>query len=239
MSTKVTTWVWHSDRTAHLRGNAFVALLALADIADDDGHVVYAKGAKRTQEALAKKARMSVATFRRMTGDLAEQGLLSVSRESQRTENEYRIAVTAQPERSDLSGQSAHSYERSQRSLGERSSNITPLIGRSDIKDIPRVPFEAFWDVWPRKDGKANARRAWDRAVKRAEPEVIVAAAREYAESPDRPPLQFVPHGATWLNGDRWEDPAPMPREGVAAGGRGGQTLTEKWGAGNEWMEYR
>lgn len=143
MSTKLTTWVWHSDRTANLRGNAFVALLALADIADDEGHVVYARGTKRTQEALAKKARMSVATFRRMTADLVAEGLLEVNRESQRTENEYRVTMTAQFERSLVSGQSAHNYERSERSVGERSNEVTPLIGHQDIGDISLSPDES------------------------------------------------------------------------------------------------
>lgn len=143
MSTKLTTWVWHGERTAHLKGNAFVALLALADIANDEGHVIYAKDSKRTQEALAKKARMSVATFRRMTAELVEQGLLEVTRESQRTENEYRVLMSAQVERSDLSGQSAHSYERSERSSGERSSTVTPLIGHLDVEDISLSPDES------------------------------------------------------------------------------------------------
>lgn len=119
-----------------------MALLALADIADDDGHVIYARGAKRTQHALAKKSRMSVATFRRVTSDLAAQGFLQITRESQRTENEYRVIVTAQSERSELSGQ-AVADERSERSLGERSSVITPLIGRSDVDDVLLSPDES------------------------------------------------------------------------------------------------
>jgi hypothetical protein len=140
VSTKISNWAWHDPATQHLRGNAAMALLALADIADDDGHVVYARGAKRTQEALAKKARMSVATFRRVTADLVAQGFLEVTRESQRTENEYRVLMTAQSERSNLSGQSAHSYERSERSPGERSSAVTPLIGHIDVEErvVPR-----------------------------------------------------------------------------------------------------
>lgn len=96
-------WAWHDPATEHLRGNAAMALLALADIADDEGYVVYARGSKRSQEALARKARMSVATFRRMTADLVEQGFLEVTRESPRSENEYRVIVTAQSERSQVS----------------------------------------------------------------------------------------------------------------------------------------
>lgn len=135
MSVKVTNWVWHDPRTEHLRGNTAMALLALADIADDEGHVVFARGRSRSQAALAKKARMSVATFRRVTESLAEEGLLEMSRETQTSEKEYRILVTAQSERSELSGQTVE-YERSHRS---RVSGHASLI-RSDVTtDVSEV----------------------------------------------------------------------------------------------------
>lgn len=131
MSVKLTNWVWHDPRTEHLRGNAAMALLALADIADDEGHVVFARGRSRSQEALAKKARMSVATFRRVTEQLAAEGLLEMSRPTQTSEKEYRILATAQTERSDLSGQTVDN-ERSHRSpVSGRSSLI-----RIDVSDV-------------------------------------------------------------------------------------------------------
>lgn len=143
MSTKVMNWAWHDPATEHLRGNAAMVLLALADIATDDGQVIYAKGPKRSQEALAKKSRVSVATFRRVTALLVAEGFLEVTRESKRTENEYRVLMTAQDERSGVSGQSAHSYERSERSSSERSTATTPLKGRSDVRDISLSPDES------------------------------------------------------------------------------------------------
>lgn len=83
--------------------------------------------------------------------------------------------------------------------------------GKAIELQIVGLTFDDFWSVWPRKDSKKNAQAAWGRAVRRAAPEVIVDAARAYAESPFRPEKQFVPHGATWLNGDRWNDPLPEP----------------------------
>lgn len=146
MSVKVTNWVWHDQRTAHLRGNTAMALLALADIADDDGHVVFARGRSRSQGALAKKARMSIATFRRVTESLADEGLLEMSRETQTSEKEYRILVTAQSERSDLSGQTVES-ERSHRS---RVSGHTSLIRSdvsTDVSEVADAPLRADVDA--------------------------------------------------------------------------------------------
>lgn len=115
MSVKVVTWAWHDERTSELRGNVMLALLALADIADDDGHCVFARKGSRSQQVLARKARMSVATFRRATAELQDQKLLEVTRETAQSENAYRILCTAQSERSGVSGAIAQS-ERSQRS---------------------------------------------------------------------------------------------------------------------------
>lgn len=219
MSVKMTNWVWHDDRTSHLRGNAVVAMLALADIADDDGYVVFARDDKRSQTELAKKARMSVATFRRVTADLAEQGLIEISRASQRTVNDYRLSVTAQSERSPMSGQGAQ-VERSERSSSERSSTTTPLKGRSNELDV---------------DGTARKR-----ASRIPDPFVVTAEMRAWAaaETPgldvDSHTREFVDYWraksgrdatkadwvATWRNwmrkAHRWQQgsskPAPVDR---------------------------
>lgn len=142
MSVKVTNWVWHDDRTQHLKGNAVVALLALADIADDDGHVVFARETARTQVALAAKARMSVATFRRQAQDLERDGLLQVGRETQTSVNEYRILLTAQIERSELSGQIVD-FERSHRSAVSGHTSLIRTDVTTDVSEVADAPLRA------------------------------------------------------------------------------------------------
>lgn len=61
--------------------------------------------------------------------------------------------------------------------------------------------FEMFWAKYPRRVAKRAAQKAWDAAVKRADPNDIIAGLRRYQFSPDP---QYRPHPATWLNGDRW-----------------------------------
>lgn len=84
--------------------------------------------------------------------------------------------------------------------------------------------FEAFWGVYPRRVAKDAARRAFDTAAKRADPDVILRGARRYADDPNLPPEQFIPHPSTWLNGGRWDDgplaarnggPPPPPDAGI------------------------
>lgn len=69
--------------------------------------------------------------------------------------------------------------------------------------------FDAFWQVYPRREAKGAARKAWDKAVAKATPEVIIEGAKRYAADPNRD-QRYTAHAATWLNGERWgDDPLP------------------------------
>jgi hypothetical protein len=95
-----------------------------------------------------------------------------------------------------------------------KNSQVKNLTAISATESYPQATtFERFWEVWPRKDGRKAALTAWGAAIKRASPELIVERASAYAEHPHRPPKQFVPYGATWLRGDRWNDPLPEAPE--------------------------
>lgn len=72
--------------------------------------------------------------------------------------------------------------------------------------------FDEFYGIWPKKVDKPAARRAWAKAVKRATPDVIIAAAVAYRDHPHRPDRQYIRNPATWLNGDGWDDELPAPR---------------------------
>lgn len=66
--------------------------------------------------------------------------------------------------------------------------------------------FDEFWNVYPRKVGKGQARNAWAKAVgKVADPQTIVDAAKAQANTLASKG-EFCPHPSTWLNGERWSD---------------------------------
>jgi len=73
--------------------------------------------------------------------------------------------------------------------------------------------FIRFWSAYPRRVGKGHARRAWNQATKKkgADPESIIAAAEAFAAQckSNRTEQQYIPHPATWLNGERYADPEP------------------------------
>lgn len=95
---------------------------------------------------------------------------------------------------------------------------IEPRLRNLDNRTLVRKPvdgdprFEEFWNQYPRKASKGSARRAWSKAIRIADPEMIIDAAARYAADPNRDP-SFTAHPATWLNGERWLDPDLPPRE--------------------------
>jgi hypothetical protein len=86
------------------------------------------------------------------------------------------------------------------------SSTAAPLT------DSPQ--FVRFWAAYPRRQGKGQARKAWAKAIKTADPEVIIERAGRFAALRGNEDPKFTPHPSTWLNGERWDDvPDPEPRE--------------------------
>ena len=71
--------------------------------------------------------------------------------------------------------------------------------------------FERFWSVYPRKAGKQDAQRSFERALKAATLDEILAGAQRYADDPNRV-AQFTAHPSTWLNQGRWSDEPLPPR---------------------------
>lgn len=84
----------------------------------------------------------------------------------------------------------------------------TPAEPEKPKKHSYSPEFETWWKIYPNSSGKAAAETAWKKALKLMDGEELNNLTRHYARlvearivNPD-----YVPHGATWLNGRRWED---------------------------------
>jgi len=92
-------------------------------------------------------------------------------------------------------------------------SSENPIHKNNNTKNTERKKvyddwFDQFWEAYPRKVGKAAARKAF---LKLAEEGChAVAGARRFANDPNLPPAQFIPHPTTWLNREGWLD-EPLP----------------------------
>lgn len=63
-----------------------------------------------------------------------------------------------------------------------------------------------FWPECPRKIGKGAARKAFEKACKHTPAEQIIEGMKNFARECAGKETQFIPHPATWLNQERWDD---------------------------------
>lgn len=81
--------------------------------------------------------------------------------------------------------------------------SIPPLIPPTSKPD-PMAEFADWWQHYPRKVGKGQARRAFVAARKKVSLQILTDAILAYPFDMTRP--EFIPHASTWLNGERWAD---------------------------------
>ena len=229
MSVKVSSWVWHGEETAEISGNEMILLLALADVADDNGRCRFvADDDDLTYPTLARKARVSTRTIIRMIASLRESGLLDQVKGTKSRPNEFQIMVPwAQAFGDNLAQNESGSGDSLAPNIADSVTPVT-LFGdnpgaRSSLKRIDVVngdlTFLSFWQVYPRKAGKEAARRAFEKAVKSASVHEVLDGARRFAADPNLPEKQYIPHPATWLNAGRWDD-EPLPARDRPVGPR-------------------
>ena len=74
--------------------------------------------------------------------------------------------------------------------------------------------FDEWWTEYPRKVAKPKAEKAWQAAIKVAEPSTLIAAAKAYASERKGADPKFTAYPASWLNAQRWLD-EPAEPEGL------------------------
>jgi hypothetical protein len=71
--------------------------------------------------------------------------------------------------------------------------------------------FETFWESYPKKVAKKDAQRAWDKLKPDGTLQSTIQGSLQRLKDSDQWQRGFVPNGATFLNGRRWED-QPLPQ---------------------------
>jgi len=78
-------------------------------------------------------------------------------------------------------------------------------LKQEPLNDISEQ-FNQFWAIYPRKKGKGQAIKAFEKALLKTDLETILAGVEAYKEYEDMYDPQFIAHPTTWLNGERWDD---------------------------------
>lgn len=104
------------------------------------------------------------------------------------------------------------------RELNNRSTNAEQSLNHKEEdkeeeedKDINKKDlFVSFWNEYPIKVGKGAAIKAFEKAIRTTDADIIIRGARRYKLDPNR--VQgYTAHASTWLNAQRWlDEPLPM-----------------------------
>ena len=78
--------------------------------------------------------------------------------------------------------------------------------------------FDTFWDCYPRKVAKAEARKAWKQTeALRPDLDTVLHAIKAACRTEQwmKNNGSFIPHASTWLRGERWADVHEVVLPGV------------------------
>jgi hypothetical protein len=146
----------------------------------------------------------------------AEEARKAAQRERTRRARDKQRNVTATLQSRDRNSDDTHG--RATR-VEDKTSNSEIEPQKEEKKETRERAFDAFWSVYPHKVGKADASKAFSRAMGRVDLETLMAGLHRYiGKTDDRPWC----NPSTWLNQDRWTDEpaAPVARAGPAQSAR-------------------
>lgn len=207
MSMKAVVWALHQpDLTPAQK----IVLLMLADRHNPD------LGCFPSSKKLSADCNMSASSVFAHLSALEAKGLIERkgrARESgQQTSNAYHLYIDGGVQNLD------RGYPKSGQG-GIQNLDTNNHVSINHVTE-PNM-FEDAWSAYPRKVGKGNARKAWQKAIKKIDEASLCKALNAYIESIAGSDSKYTPHLATWLNGERWADELEAkPQQGVDQGFR-------------------
>lgn len=215
----MTTVLNHSKAT----GRAKLVLLGIANHQGD-------QGAWPSIETLARYANSSQRSVMRDIQELEAIGELIVERNGAPVRSQYRP---------NLYWVNVSGVTDSTAGVTENESGVTAQVVRGDtvvtqnvinpkenLKEIyPQVDlgerfadyhFERFWELYPKKVEKIDARKAFHKALQEYDAKDVLDGAERLANDPNLPPKQFIPYPASWLRAGGWTNEPYPAREQTA-----------------------
>lgn len=162
-----------------------------------------------SQQKLAEDTFLTDRTVRSAIRWLVEHGYLEV----QARPNSSNLYVFTSMKETDMDHEEKFSSEVvsniTRLDIAKRSIANTTITSAEKSAHPHDTPFfQAFWHAYPRRIGKGAARTAFAKAMKVCDGDTIIQAALKYSKHCDSMGIerQYIPHPATWLNQERWED---------------------------------
>jgi len=207
----------------------------LARYADSQTHKAFP-----SRKTLAERLQCSAASVDRAAQELVEFGAIT----KQHRHNSsviYTLRVSSPVQRGVLTSDEGGSSPMMRGVLTDDDLTITTELEPENIEPHKAMSesFNQFWEAYPKKVQKGDARKAFAKAVNLlGDAQQIIEGAERMAADPNLPPKQFIPYPASWLNGEGWEDEPFAPRDplsipGVTEGARRSPYV----GGPREWVK--
>jgi hypothetical protein len=213
MSIEAVSLVLNNSRAT---GRAKLVLLGIANHLGD-------QGAWPSISTLARYANSSERSVKRDIQELVELGELKVELQNAPTKTQYKTnlywitigsgvtesasGVTDWVSRGDSSGKSGVTP------VGTQNINLTI---KETSKKTDSYGFDTFWSLYPKRIAKADALKAWNKALKKKTADELIALTKAYSES-KLPDMTYIPYPASWLNKELYEsvevqENKPLPK---------------------------
>jgi predicted transcriptional regulator len=80
----------------------------------------------------------------------------------------------------------------------------TNYLENTKTKEKHLESFETFWLLYPKRIAKADALKAWNKAIKKKTADELIGLTKAYSES-KLPDMTYIPYPASWLNKELYE----------------------------------
>jgi len=199
-------WGWYQDaNTTRL----FIHLLLKANIKDKEwmGNKIQRGDLATSYSNLAKELDMSIQNVR-----TALEHLKLTSEVTIKSHNKYTIITISNYDKYQCDNTQANKQVTNNQQTTNKQLTTTKEYKEykndKNVKNNNTSEFDLFWNEYPKKTSKADAKKAFDKAIKKTDINQIIEAIRiqKRSEQWQKENGQFIPYPATWLNKEKWSD---------------------------------
>jgi hypothetical protein len=201
MSIEAVSLVLNNSRAT---GRAKLVLLGIANHLGD-------QGAWPSISTLARYANASERSVKRDIQELIELGELRVELQNAPTNHQYKTNLYWITISSGVTDLASGVTDWVSRGDSSGKSGVTPIGTQNIIRTIKESSkktsndrFDEFWNLYPKKVAKADALKAWNKAIKRKTADELIGLTKAYSES-KLPDITYIPYPASWLNKELYE----------------------------------
>lgn len=222
MHRKMTEWEWYTDHNTFI---LFMHLLLTVNYEDKKwrgveikrGQILTGRLKLSEETGLSEKSIRTALNKLKLTGEVAIE-----------TASKYSVITVCNYDK----------YQSQDENEGPANRPITgPAMGQqwATTKEVKKERnkesslvaddrFNLFWEKYPKKVGKKEARKAWEKQkCWNGQFDEVMAGVDTYVKECVGKDNQFIAHPSSWLNGERWKDESEVklaPGEQIIGGYR-------------------